>query len=53
MNKQLLVHETTITIEELGASSLQSANQAEAAAHGAQQALNYAADGTRTSWLYD
>jgi methyl-accepting chemotaxis protein len=42
------VHETTITIEELGASSLQSANQAEAAAGGAQQALNFAAEGTRT-----
>lgn len=42
------VHETTITIEDLGASSLQSANQAEAAADGAQQALNFAAAGTRT-----
>lgn len=42
------VHETTITIEELGSSSLQSANQAEVAAGGAQQALTFAAEGTRT-----
>ena len=42
------VYETTLTIEELGESSLQSANQAEAAAEGAQQALNFAAEGTRT-----
>jgi methyl-accepting chemotaxis protein len=42
------VHETTITIEELGASSLQSANQAEAAAEGAQKALTFAEEGTRT-----
>ena len=42
------VNETTLTIEELGASSLESANQAETAAGGAQQSLNFAAEGTRT-----
>lgn len=39
------VNETTTTIDELGASSRQSAEQAEAAAMGAQQALNLAEGG--------
>ena len=41
------VSETTTTMDELGASSRQSAEQAEAAASGAQQALNLAEGGTR------
>jgi methyl-accepting chemotaxis protein len=41
------VSETTTTMDELGASSRQSAEQAEAAAAGAQQALNLAEGGTR------
>jgi methyl-accepting chemotaxis protein len=41
------VSETTTTMDELGASSRQSAEQAEAAAAGAQQALSLAATGTQ------
>ncbi|MEY3300011.1 MAG: hypothetical protein RLZZ597_3271 [Cyanobacteriota bacterium] len=41
------VSETTTTMDELGASSRQSAEQAEAAASGAQQALTLAEGGTR------
>ncbi|WP_353258605.1 methyl-accepting chemotaxis protein [Prochlorothrix hollandica] len=41
------VNETTTTMDELGASSRQSAEQAEAAAAGARQALNMAEAGTR------
>jgi methyl-accepting chemotaxis protein len=41
------VSETTTTMDELGASSRQSAEQAEAAAAGAQQALQLAEEGTR------
>lgn len=41
------VSETSITMDELGASSRQSAEQAEAAAAGAQQALALAEGGTR------
>jgi hypothetical protein len=41
------VNETTTTIDELGASSRQSAEQAEAAASGAQQALSLAEGGAR------
>lgn len=42
------INETTTTIDELGASSRQSAEQAEAAAMGAQQVLSLAEGGTRT-----
>lgn len=41
------VNETTATMDELGASSRQSAEQAEAAAAGARQALNMAEAGTQ------
>ncbi len=42
------INETTTTMDELGASSHQSAEQAEAAATGAQQVLALAEGGTRT-----
>lgn len=42
------VNETTTTMDELGASSRQSAEQAEAAASGARQALSLAGNGTKT-----
>ena len=42
------VHETTATMEELGASSRQSAEQSEAASAGARQALALADDGSKT-----
>ncbi|MGK7900435.1 MAG: methyl-accepting chemotaxis protein [Hormoscilla sp.] len=45
-NQASSVNETTTTIDELGASSRQVAQQAEAAASGAQQALNLARGGT-------
>lgn len=41
------VNQTTTTMDELGASSRQSAEQAEAAVSGARQALNQAGDGTK------
>ncbi len=41
------VNQTTTTMDELGASSRQSAEQAEASASGASQALNLAEDGTQ------
>jgi methyl-accepting chemotaxis protein len=43
------VNETTTTMEELGVSSLQSAEQAEASASGARQVLTLVEDGTRAS----
>jgi methyl-accepting chemotaxis protein len=43
------VNETTTTMEELGVSSLQSAEQAEASATGARQVLTLVEDGTRAS----
>jgi hypothetical protein len=42
------VNQTTTTMDELGASSRQAAEQAEASASGARQALVLAEDGTRT-----
>ena len=42
------VNETTTTMDELGASSRQSAEQAESAASGARQALSLAGNGTKT-----
>jgi methyl-accepting chemotaxis protein len=42
------INETTATMEELGASSRLSAEQADAASAGARQALTVAEDGTRT-----
>jgi methyl-accepting chemotaxis protein len=41
------VNETTTTIEELGASSRQAAEQADASAAGAQQAISISGDGSR------
>ncbi|HEY9697302.1 MAG TPA: methyl-accepting chemotaxis protein [Trichocoleus sp.] len=48
MQQAASISETTTTMDELGASSRQSSEQAEAAASGAKQALSLAGSGTKT-----